>query len=37
MRLTPRGWTVLFVALFTTAFLIGLLTARWNWYGGWSP
>ena len=35
MRLTRRGWTALLVALFTASFLIGLLTARWNWYGGW--
>lgn len=33
MRLTRRGYAV----LFATAFALGILTARWNWYGGWTP
>ena len=36
-RLTRRGVTVLVVAAFVAAFAIGIATARWNWYGGWTP
>lgn len=31
MTLTKRGWYVLFLSAFT----IGIVTADWNWYGGW--
>jgi hypothetical protein len=33
MRLTRRGWTALLTIAFGGAFLLGLLTANWNWYG----
>lgn len=31
MRLTRRGYYVLFLSAFT----VGIVTANWSWYGGW--
>ena len=37
MRLTRRGYYVLGIAALTTAFIVGLTTANWCWYGYCGP
>lgn len=37
MRLTRRGWIVVYATAGITAAAIGYLTANWCWYGYCGP
>lgn len=37
MRLTRRGWVVIYTTAFTAAFTIGLLTADYCYWGACTP
>lgn len=37
MRLTRRGWTVLWIAVIASSMTVAWLTRHWCWYGYCGP